>query len=75
MTRALARAADDALDAAVGRFVQAHPADPLAGIAGEVPVLQLTADGGRRTARPCAAPATPTGTSCICWASTSPTLA
>lgn len=48
LPRALARAADDALDAAVGRFVQAHAADPLAGSTGEVPVLQLTADGGRQ---------------------------
>lgn len=44
-TRAPARADGDALDAAVGRFVQAHAADPPAGIAGEMPVLQLAADG------------------------------
>ncbi|WP_327687102.1 ISAs1 family transposase [Streptomyces sp. NBC_00467] len=34
-----------ALDAAVGTFVQAHAADPLAGIAGDPPLLQLAADG------------------------------
>ncbi|MFE6975593.1 ISAs1 family transposase [Streptomyces sp. NPDC057682] len=45
LTRALARLDADALDAAVGAFIQAHTADPLAGIAGEPPVLQLAADG------------------------------
>ncbi|MEU9247438.1 transposase family protein [Streptomyces sp. NPDC048385] len=45
LTRALARVDADALDAAVGAFVQAHTADPLAGIAGDPPVLQLAADG------------------------------
>ncbi|MGX4694992.1 ISAs1 family transposase [Streptomyces sp. JNUCC 63] len=45
LTRTLARVDADALDAAVGAFVQAHAADPLAGIAGEPPVLQLAADG------------------------------
>lgn len=44
-SRALARVDADALDAAVGAFVQAHTADPLAGIAGDPPVLQLAADG------------------------------
>lgn len=45
LTRALARVDGDALDAAVGAFVQAHTTDPLAGIAGDPPVLQLAADG------------------------------
>lgn len=45
LTRALARVDADALDAAVGAFVQAHAADPLAGIAEDPPVLQLAADG------------------------------
>src|SRR5262249_37715288 len=36
LTRALARVDGDALDAAVGGFVQAHTRDPLAGIAGDV---------------------------------------
>lgn len=45
LTRALARIDADALDAAVGTFVQTHAADPLAGIAGDPPVLQLAADG------------------------------
>lgn len=45
LTRALARVDGDALDAAVGSFVQAHAADPLAGIAGDPPVLHLAADG------------------------------
>ncbi|MET7858181.1 ISAs1 family transposase [Streptomyces sp. NPDC005318] len=45
LTRALARLDGDALDAAVGAFVQAHAADPLAGLAGETPVLQFAADG------------------------------
>jgi len=45
LTRALARIDADALDAAVGAFVQAHTADPLAGIAGDPPVLHLAADG------------------------------
>ncbi|MEU2995471.1 ISAs1 family transposase [Streptomyces griseoincarnatus] len=45
LTRALARLDADALDAAVGTFIQAHTADPLAGIAGEMPVLSLAADG------------------------------
>ncbi|MCK1823785.1 ISAs1 family transposase [Streptomyces sp. XM83C] len=45
LTRTLARVDADALDAAVGAFVQSHAADPLAGIAGEPPVLQLAADG------------------------------
>ncbi|MBC9725109.1 ISAs1 family transposase [Streptomyces sp. TRM68367] len=45
LTRALARVDADALDAAVGAFVQAHAADPLAGIAGDPPVLQLATDG------------------------------
>ncbi|MFF8366971.1 hypothetical protein ACF05F_33895 [Rhodococcus erythropolis] len=36
-----------ALDAAVGTFVQAHAADPLAGIAGDPPLLQLAADSKR----------------------------
>ncbi|MCN0154358.1 transposase family protein [Salinispora arenicola] len=33
------------LDAAVGTFVQIHAADPLAGIAGDPPILHLAADG------------------------------
>ncbi|MGW0880339.1 ISAs1 family transposase [Streptomyces sp. NPDC002671] len=45
LTRALARVDGDALDVAIGAFVQAHTADELAGLAGEVPVLQLAADG------------------------------
>ena len=45
LTRALARLDADALDAAVGTFVQAHAADPLADLAGDPPVLQLAADG------------------------------
>ncbi|MEU3342865.1 ISAs1 family transposase [Streptomyces sp. NPDC006668] len=45
LTRTLARIDADALDAAVGSFVQAHASDPLAGIAGDPPVLQLAADG------------------------------
>ncbi|WP_461092285.1 ISAs1 family transposase, partial [Streptomyces incanus] len=45
LTRTLARVDADALDTAVGAFVQAHTADPLAGIAGDPPVLQLAADG------------------------------
>ena len=45
LTRTLARIDADALDAAVGSFVQAHTRDPLAGIAGDPPVLQLAADG------------------------------
>ncbi len=40
LTRALAR-----LNAAAGVFVQAHTSDPLAGIAGDPPVLQPAADG------------------------------
>lgn len=45
LTRALARVDGDALDAAIGRFVQEHAADPPAGIAGEVPLRQLAVDG------------------------------
>ncbi|MGW1165999.1 transposase family protein [Streptomyces sp. NPDC001153] len=45
LTRALARIDAHALGAAVGAFVQAHAADPLAGIAGDPPMLQLAADG------------------------------
>lgn len=45
LTRALARLDGDMLDTAVGAFVQAHTADPLAGIAGTPPVLQLAVDG------------------------------
>jgi hypothetical protein len=46
LTRALARVDGDELDAAaVGAFVQTHTTDPLAGIAGDPPVLQLAADG------------------------------
>ncbi|WP_406729622.1 ISAs1 family transposase [Streptomyces sp. GD-15H] len=45
LTRTLARVGADALDAAAGAFVQAHAADPLAGIVGDPPVLQLAADG------------------------------
>lgn len=45
LTRALARVDGDALDTAVGAFVQAHAADPLAGIAGTPPILQLAVDG------------------------------
>jgi predicted transposase YbfD/YdcC len=45
LTRALARVDGDALDAAVGAFVQAHAADPLATDAGRPPVLHLAADG------------------------------
>ncbi|MEV0965280.1 hypothetical protein AB0J25_22320 [Streptomyces sp. NPDC049910] len=45
LNRALARVDADALDAAVGVFVQAHTADPLAGAAGDPPVLQPAADG------------------------------
>lgn len=45
LTRALARVDGDALDAAVGTFVQAVTADPLAADAGDPPVLQLAADG------------------------------
>ncbi|MFB7928833.1 ISAs1 family transposase [Streptomyces sp. NPDC056039] len=45
LTRALARVDADALDAVVSVFVQAHAADPLAGIAGDPPVFQLAADG------------------------------
>jgi hypothetical protein len=50
LTRALARLDGDALDAAVGAFVQAHAADPLAADAGEPPVPQLAADGMNRSA-------------------------
>ncbi|WBO68717.1 transposase family protein [Streptomyces camelliae] len=53
LTRALARMDADALDAAVGVFVQAHATDPPAGIAGDPPVLQPAADG-----KTCVAPAT-----------------
>ncbi|MFJ1550826.1 hypothetical protein [Streptomyces sp. NPDC088246] len=49
LIRALAQVDADALDAAVGAFVQAQATDPLAGIAGAPPVLQLAADG--RTVR------------------------
>jgi hypothetical protein len=45
LTRALAGIDADALDVAVGTLVQAHAADPLAGIAGDPPILQLAADG------------------------------
>ncbi|MGW0827892.1 ISAs1 family transposase [Streptomyces sp. NPDC002845] len=45
LSRTPARVDADALDAAVGAFVQAHAADPLAGIAGDPHVLQLAADG------------------------------
>ncbi|MEU6402928.1 hypothetical protein [Streptomyces sp. NPDC046985] len=45
LTRTLARIDAAALDAAVGAFVQAHAADPRAGIAGDPPLLQLAADG------------------------------
>ena len=34
-----------ALDAAVAGFIQARTRDPLAGIAGDVPLIQLAADG------------------------------
>jgi predicted transposase YbfD/YdcC len=45
LTRTLARLDADALDRCVGAFVQAHTADPLAGIAGAPPILQLAVDG------------------------------
>jgi len=45
LTRTLARIDADTLGAAVGAFVQAHAADPLAGVADAPPVLQPTADG------------------------------
>jgi predicted transposase YbfD/YdcC len=45
LTRALARVDGDALDAAVGSFVQAHTADPLAADTSRPPVLHLAADG------------------------------
>lgn len=45
LTRTLARVDADALDTGVGAFVQAHSADPPAGIAGQPAVLQLAADG------------------------------
>lgn len=45
LTCTLARIDADALDTAVGSFVQAHACDPLAGIAGDPPLLQLAADG------------------------------
>lgn len=41
LTRTLARVDGDELDTAVGAFVQVYTADPLAGIAGDPPVLQL----------------------------------
>lgn len=45
LTRALARLDGDALDTAVGMFIQAPTADPPTGIAGEMPLLSLAADG------------------------------
>ncbi|MFD4973065.1 transposase family protein [Streptomyces sp. NPDC058424] len=51
LTRTLARIDADALDAAVGAFVQAHAADPLAGIASEPPVLRPP--GGAGGVGPC----------------------
>ncbi|MFE2431585.1 transposase family protein [Streptomyces sp. NPDC059373] len=65
LTRALARVDADALDAAVGAFVQAHTADPLAA-SPEIPPCC----SWQRTARPCAAPATARACSCTCSAST-----
>jgi hypothetical protein len=41
LTRTLARIDADALDAAVGTFVQTHAADPLAGIAGDPSMVHL----------------------------------
>ncbi|MET7691771.1 hypothetical protein ABZT06_27955 [Streptomyces sp. NPDC005483] len=45
LAKALARVDGDALDAAVGRFVQAHTADPLADVAGDPSVPQLAVAG------------------------------
>lgn len=45
LTRALSRVDGDALDAAIGSFLQEQARDPLAGLAGDIPVLSLAADG------------------------------
>lgn len=45
LTRTLSRIDGDALDTAVGTFIQTHAHDPLAADTGDPPVLQLAADG------------------------------
>lgn len=63
----LARADGDALDTAIGVFLQEQARDPHAELAGDAPVLSLTVND-----RPCAAPRTARASNCTCWASASP---
>ncbi|MGP3973008.1 hypothetical protein ACTWQF_03040 [Streptomyces sp. 8N114] len=70
LTRALARAHGDALDAATGCFVQAHTHDSLAASPGT-----SRSRSRPRTARRSEAPATRRACSCTCSASTRSTLA